>query len=225
MNTLLNMTFRRAVSCFLAGILAILPLVITVAVVAWVADFVRRLLGPKTLLGEAIRRLGLTLASDQTLAYVIGAAIVLAAIFVVCIAVESGARNMLRGVLDLLLQRIPIVGNVYGTSKQLVAMLDKKEGAGVKGMQVVFCFFGKENSVGVLALLASPQRFLIEGRQCQIVVVPTAPMPIGGGLLFVPVEMLRPADISVEALMSIYVSMGITAPQVLPTAESSAAGG
>jgi len=49
------------------------------------------------------------------------------------------------------------------------------------------------------------------------VVIPTAPMPIGGGLLFVPLEMLRPADVSVEALMSIYVSMGMTAPQFLQT--------
>ena len=218
MNTLLHMTFRRAVSCFLAGILTILPLVITVAVVIWVADFVRRLLGPKTLLGEAIRGLGLTLASDQTLAYVIGAGRVLAAVFVIGVAVESGARNLVRRVPDLLLQRIPIVGSVYGTSKQLVAMLDKKEGDGVKGMKVVFCFFGQDNNAGVLALLASPQRFLINGRQYQIVVIPTAPMPIGGGLLFVPVEMLRPADVSVEALMSIYVSMGMTAPQFLQTA-------
>jgi uncharacterized membrane protein len=127
-------------------------------------------------------------------------------------------------VLDLLLQRIPIIGSVYGTSKQLVSILDKKDGSNVKAMKVVFCFFGKDDNVGVLGLLASPQRFVIENREYQIVVVPTAPMPIGGGLLFVPVEMLRPANVSVEALMSVYVSMGITAPQFLQVAESNEPG-
>ena len=52
-------------------------------------------------------------------------------------------------------------------------------------------------------------------REYQIVIIPTAPVPIGGGLLFMPTEMVQPADVSVEALMSIYVSMGITAPQFL----------
>jgi uncharacterized membrane protein len=43
------------------------------------------------------------------------------------------------------------------------------------------------------------------------------PIPMSGGLLFVPSESVRPAEISVESLMSIYVSMGVNAPQFLPT--------
>jgi uncharacterized membrane protein len=45
--------------------------------------------------------------------------------------------------------------------------------------------------------------------------VPTAPVPIGGGLLFVPAEVVQPTDLSVDGLMSIYVSMGITASRFL----------
>ncbi len=53
--------------------------------------------------------------------------------------------------------------------------------------------------------------------------VPTAPVPIGGGLLFVPEEWLSPAARSVEAVTSLYVSMGVTAPQHLPVAQAAAA--
>ena len=42
-------------------------------------------------------------------------------------------------------------------------------------------------------------------------IVPTAPVPVGGGLFFIPVEMVQPTDVSVEGLMSIYVSMGVSA--------------
>ena len=215
MRWLLNMTFRRAVRCFLAGALAILPAVITVAVVVWVAGFLQKLLGPDTLIGGAIRGLGLGLVSNDAVAYVLGVVLVLVGVFAVGVAVESGARNLLQRMLDAVLQRIPIVGNVYGTSKQLVAMLDKKDDANLKGAKAVFCVFGKENGAGVLAILVSPERFRINGREYQIVIIPTAPVPIGGGLLFMPTEMVQHTDVSVEALMSIYVSMGITAPQFL----------
>jgi uncharacterized membrane protein len=36
-----------------------------------------------------------------------------------------------------------------------------------------------------------------------------------GGLLFVPVDSVRPVDMSVESLMSIYLSMGVTGPEFL----------
>ena len=77
---------------------------------------------------------------------------------------------------------------------------------------------------GVLALLVSPERFCINGMDYHIVIVPTSPVPVGGGLIFVPVDAVKPADVSVEALMSIYVSMGVTAPQFLSKPAASAAG-
>lgn len=218
MSWLLNMTFRRAMRIFLAGLLAILPVVITLVVVAWVAGLLRQVLGPNALLGQAIRGLGLAIVSDPRVAYALGALVVLSGVFLVGIAVESGARSLLQRIADGLLQRIPIIGSVYGTSKQLVAMLDKKSDDPMKGMQTVFCFFGRERGAGVLALLVSPQVYTINGRNYQVVIVPTAPVPIGGGLFFVPVEVVQPTDLTAEALMSIYVSMGITAAQFLPRA-------
>jgi uncharacterized membrane protein len=86
-------------------------------------------------------------------------------------------------------------------------------------MKPVFCSFGQEAGAGFLALLVSPQRYRMCGREYHIVIVPTSPVPIGGGLMFVPAEVVQPTGLSVEALMSIYVSMGITAGQFLETAQ------
>ncbi|MEM9658373.1 MAG: hypothetical protein AAF961_08435, partial [Planctomycetota bacterium] len=55
--------------------------------------------------------------------------------------------------------------------------------------------------------------FEINGTNYQAVIVPTAPVPFGGGLMFVPVENVLNPDMSVDGLMSVYVSMGVTAPQ------------
>jgi uncharacterized membrane protein len=206
---------RRPLRWFLAGVLAILPAVITVAVVMWVADLVRRLVGPSTLVGTFLRRFGLRYVSDDAVAYTIGVLIVLAVILAVGVAAESGARRLIQRLLDAILQRIPLVGSVYGTSKQIVSMLDQKDAALLKSMKAVFCSFGGERGAGFLGLLVSSERFHINGRDYQVIIVPTAPVPIGGGLLFVPADAIQPTDMSVDGLMSIYVSMGITAGQFL----------
>jgi uncharacterized membrane protein len=217
-STRLQNLIHRAARWFLAGVFTILPVVITVAVIAWVADFVRRLVGPDTLFGDFLRRFGLRFVSDDTLAYAVGVVLVLAVIFAIGVVAEAGARGLIQRLLDAMLQRIPIVGSVYGTSKQIVGMLDQKDTEALKSMQVVFCCFGKEAGAGFLALLVSPERYRINSREYQIIIVPTAPVPIGGGLLFVPAEAVQPTDLSVEGLISIYVSMGITADQFLAKA-------
>ena len=67
----------------------------------------------------------------------------------------------------------------------------------------------------MLALLVSPQRFLINGEHYKVVMVPTAPVPFGGGLLFVSEDHVQSADMTVDGLMRIYVSMGATAKQYM----------
>ena len=201
---------------FLAGVFALLPLVITLAVIAWVAGFLQGFLGPGSVIGSGVRLLGLHFASDATLAYLIGALFVLGAVYGVGVLVEAGARNLIQRLTDAVLSRIPIVGSIYGTSKQLVGMLDKKADDPLKAMKVVFCLFGEGGGAGFLALLVSEERVRIRDRDYQIVIVPTAPVPFGGGLVFVPAEAIQPSGISAEGLISIYVSMGLTAAQFLP---------
>jgi uncharacterized membrane protein len=68
--------------------------------------------------------------------------------------------------------------------------------------------------------MPSSERFRINGRDYHVVIIPTAPVPFGGGLLFMPIEMVRPSSMSVDGLMSIYVSMGLTTGQFLPAQDA-----
>jgi uncharacterized membrane protein len=90
-------------------------------------------------------------------------------------------------------------------------------------MSAVWCHFGGPGAQGrcaALALLGSEVPVLVNGERCLAVLVPTAPVPVGGGLLYVPEAWVTPADIGVEAVTSIYVSMGLTSPQYLPRADA-----
>lgn len=207
---------RSILRCFLTGVFAVLPLVITIAAVIWVAGFLGGLLGPGTVMGKSVERVGLQFASDTTIAYLFGWILVLAVIFVLGVLAEMGAKRLIQGGIDNVANRVPLLSGVYGTARQLVGMMDKKETADLKGMSVVFCIFGKDTGAAFLALLPTPERFTIDGIDYQAVVVPTAPVPVGGSLFFVPADSVRPANLSVDAFMSIYVSMGVTGPQFLP---------
>lgn len=216
---ILRTILKRLIQWFVAGVLALLPVIITVAVVVWVAEYVRAIFGPNTMFGQVMRRFGLHFVTNDTIAFLIGVFLVLGVIFLVGVGVESGARALLQRVFDAILHRIPLVGSIYGTSKQVVAMLDQKDADALKGMQVVLCYFGEQAGAGFLALLVSPERYRLANRDFQIVIIPTAPVPIGGALLMVPADVIQPTDVSVEGLMSIYVSMGITAGQFLKVAQ------
>ncbi len=212
------MILRPVTRFFLAGVFAVLPLVITIAAVIWVAGFFGQLVGPGTVLGEFLRSLGLQVATDKTMAYVVGWVFVLGSIFLLGVLVETGARRLIFERLDALANHVPLVGGIYGTARQLVSMMDKKKSADLQGMRVVFCQFGKETGAAFLALLPTPKVFSIGGVDYHAVLIPSAPVPVGGSLIFVPAKSVVTADLTVDAFMSIYVSMGVTGPQFLPMA-------
>jgi uncharacterized membrane protein len=213
---------RWLVRCFLAGVFTILPLVITVAIVIWVADYLNAWLGPNTVVGSWMQRVGSSrFVHSEAFAYVIGWAIVLAAVFGLGVLIESGARRWVQGLLDNALGRLPMLGGIYGTVRQLVGMMDTKGSPDLKGMSVVYCIFGSENGAAFLALLATPECFRIGEIDYNAVIIPSAPVPVGGSLLFVPTASVRPAGITVDAFMSVYVSMGVTGPQFLSSTKSS----
>ena len=75
--TRLHNLLRRAARLFLAGVFTILPVAITVAIIAWVAGFVRQFVGPDTLVGNFLKSFGLRFVSDDALAYLTGVVLVL----------------------------------------------------------------------------------------------------------------------------------------------------
>ncbi|MGI9470297.1 MAG: DUF502 domain-containing protein [Rubripirellula sp.] len=207
--------WNRIVRYFVAGVFTILPLVITVIAITWALSFMAGLVGPDTFLGDLLSRVGLNFVTDRKFAYLVGWLGLIAATLILGFLVESGMRGLFARVTQAFVDRLPLVGKVYDTSKQLVDMLDKQGDDKLKGMSVVFCTFGEKGGVGVLALLPTPEIIEINGNEFKIVLVPQSPVPIGGGLLFMPVDAVQRVEMSVETFMSVYVSMGVTAPGLM----------
>jgi uncharacterized membrane protein len=67
--------------------------------------------------------------------------------------------------------------------------------------------------IGLVYLLGLLVESRLETRVRQL--IDSAPVPVGGCLVYVPVQWVKPAEFGVEALMSIYVSMGVVSPQTV----------
>ncbi|MEM8573040.1 MAG: DUF502 domain-containing protein [Pseudomonadota bacterium] len=209
----------RIFRVFLSGALVLLPIMVTVLVTVWLGSMVATYAGPGSFLGNLITSLGLplNLSGSSHVAYFIGLGIILALIFLLGLAVESGLRNWISNSFDWFMTRIPLVSNVYDISKRFVAIMDRSgEEDSLKSMSPVWCFFGGEGSAGVLALMPSHEPVSIGETNYVPVLVPFAPVPFGGALIYVPQDWVRPAEGGVEKLVNVYVSMGVTPPKGLP---------
>lgn len=208
---------RRLVRTFLAGMLAAMPLIATVALVVIAVRFIVSWLGPESLFGKALGWVGLAVSGSPWMGYMVGLAIAIGLIFALGLLVERGLAAWLGGTVESIVGRIPVVRTIYDTVTRFVDIFSKRDESKLKTMRPVWCHFGGKGGVSALALLSSPEPILVNGITCYAVIVPTAPVPIGGGLLYAPVDWISPADVGMEALTSIYVSMGITSTQFLPT--------
>jgi len=195
----------------LTGLLAVLPLLITLMLISWIAGYVSQYLGPDSTFGQGVARLG-AFVVDDNLAYIIGVAIVLGALYLVGLVIQSRLRRVWSNFFDETVGRLPFVGTIYRTITRFVELLDRRDDVDVHSMSPVWCYFSDERRTAVLGLMPTAEAVNVEGNDYRVVMVPTAPVPFGGGLFFLPAEWVRPAPFGVEGLTNIYVSMGVTAP-------------
>jgi len=211
-------TWKRVLRFFITGLLTILPLAITIGVIAYIATMIRELLGPDTFFGGLLAMLGLQLGSEGAFAYIVGWTVVIGAIFAIGMVAEMGAKRFFRRLLDGGIKKLPVIGSLYGSLRQLFDLFDQKEETDLKSMSVVFCYFGSDDGPATLALMPTAEKFTVEEKEYHVVMIPTAPVPFGGALLFVPVDKVRNVGLTADGLMSIYVSMGVTTGEFLNAA-------
>ena len=209
----------------LTGMLALLPLAATITLLVWITQLAAQWLGPTSLFGSLLTRIGLGVGSNATATgYLAGLLVALALVYGFGLIVETGLQRGANSLFHSLIQRIPVVRTVYDVVQRLVGLLSKSKEEGQRSMRPVWLYFGGPPAEGaaadntvVLGLLTTPAPIDMGGQPFHGVLVPTAPVPVGGGLLFVPAHWVVPAEVGIEGVTSIYVSMGVTTGQYLGT--------
>jgi len=211
----MHYTVRYIYRTFVAGLLAALPLAATLLIIVWAFRLLFGWLGPESMLGHLLVVLGVSVAGSEFVGYLLGIAILICAVFGLGLLIRTRMRVVLARSVNTVMQRIPLVSTVYDMVKRFVELLAQRDADGMRSMSAVWLQFGGPGNAAVLGLLSSPEPIYMNGRPYLAVIVPTAPIPVGGGLLYVPQEWVTSANIGMEALTSVYVSMGLTSPQHL----------
>jgi len=185
----------------LAGVVAMMPLLVVVALVNWllkISDKTIALLPapyrPEILFGVDIPGMGILLA--LLFIIVIGALIT-----------HFIGRYFMR-LIDLVMERIPLVRTVYKATRQLLEAIFSDNSNAFQ--EVVMVPFPHKGSM-VLGFVTgeSPVSAGPDSKACVSVFVPSTPLPTTGWLLFVDPDELTHLDISVEEGMKLVLSGGV----------------
>lgn len=203
---------NRILRVFLAGLLAALPLALTLIVLGWSLALINDYLGPGSQFGRFLISLGLGVST--TASYLIGLAAIITATYLLGVLVESRLGSWAAAAVDRLIRRTPLISTIYDLASRVVSVVGSKDSeSNLKNMRPVWCFFGGKPGAAVLALMPTARPLALGDQDYVGVLVPSAPVPFGGALIYVPYEWVEPAAGHVDDLISVYVSMGITPPK------------
>lgn len=207
----LRSEFKR---CFLAGLMVLVPLVITAAVLNFIVSLMDRVLGhlhPDHYLPWHVPGLGLVLALLLTVA--VGA------------ATRLYVGNRLLSVWERLVRRIPLVRGVYGASKQLLEAVFVSDSDSFK--RAVLVEFPRAGCYAI-GLVTGPSRGelaqvgLARGQRLLNIYVPHTPNPTGGFYIAVPEEQTVPLGMRVEDALKVVISGGMVTPEAVAVAAAKA---
>jgi len=217
MSRTLDWIWRRGlVSTFLTGFFVILPLVITLGIMGWVGSILAGWFGPHSVIGRAFNAVGFAFGVSQWLATVIGWVIVLVGIWFLGLFVKSVAKERAEKAIEATLSRVPVLKSIYGPVSQVVGLVKGTDQSRMASMSVVYCDFGAQHGGGFLALQAGTTAYRFAEQDCYLVYIPTSPVPMSGGIVFVPREKVYPINMDLDSLMQIYFSLGVMATRTVP---------
>ena len=204
----------RASQTLISGVMGILPVALTLAVLAWVVVFLHDLVGPQSSFGKLLSSGGMSVTACEVTAYLVGLVGAILLVYLLGVLIENGVAMTWHSAMDNAMQRIPVVSTVYDASKNLTSVFDRRKDS-LQGMAPVMCYFGPDSSIGTPALMPTSQRIRMDDQEYHIVIIPGAPVPFGGALLCVKADWVKPANCTFDELVGIYMSMGSSAPASL----------
>ena len=177
---------------FGAGILVIVPIIITILLLVWLFGYIDNIAQPvaKSLLGRTIPGLGFALT--VVLIYLTG------------VVATSVIGKRLVGYIESLLARVPLFRYLYTGIKQI--MVSFTTSGETKFLQVVLVEFPKKG-MRVLGFVTSESR-LESGEKLLTVFIPTSPNPTSGYLEIVRENDIIRTNISIDDALKMVLSAG-----------------
>ena len=207
------------IGSFLAGTAVLLPIALTVLIIGWIVGKIQGALGPGSMLGDLLTSGGSFIVGprQELIAFWLGVVLALLGIWLLGVFVKSLARRRIDRLIGGFFESLPFVRSIYNPVSQVVRLLSERGDGKFAGMSVCVCRFGGSGGADLLALLTTSETYIVSGERRQLIYLPTSPVPMSGGLVLVPeASITLLPDMTVDALMRIYFSLGVLAPEAMP---------
>lgn len=182
---------------FLAGLLAVGPVAVTIFVVVYI---------------EAQTRAAVQNAIGRTVAPFVGVLLAVAVVYVVGVIVSSLIGRILLRLTDKCLSRLPVVKSVYSAWKQIALTPGGGEGMYAR----VVLIGGSDAAVPDALQMGFTSGDSLPGSDDLLpVFVPQCPNPLNGRLLLVPRSQCRMTNVSAEDAFKMILSTGNFVPSEL----------
>ncbi|MCH7841328.1 MAG: DUF502 domain-containing protein [Chloroflexi bacterium] len=185
-----------------AGILVILPIGMTVLILKFFFDLLDPVLQPLVDLLPGRSVTGTGMVALIVLVYLLG----------LFAALVVGRR--LIGIGHRVMEVIPLVKGIYGTTRMAIEVLSKSQnGNGVGNddeQQYAGVVLIEYPRVGIMSIgLITSSMLDTDGEEVLSVYIPTTPIPSSGFLVIIPASEVTRTDMSVEDAMRVVISGGI----------------
>jgi uncharacterized membrane protein len=189
---------------FFAGLLVLIPLVVTIGILSWLFNLLDGFLGPYIYdwLGRPMPGLGLI------------ATLVL--IFLIGVITTNIIGRRLMGAVDEALHRIPLVRSIYSMTKQMSDSIF--QGRQVAFQQVVLVEYPRRGlfQIGfVTGMIEGPLQQELASRAGERMInvfIPASPNPMSGYLVIVPERDIQVLGLSVQDGLKMIISGGMAIP-------------
>jgi uncharacterized membrane protein len=114
----------------------VLPIVITLGIMAWAGGLLKEWFGPQSFVGNALSQLGLRFVTDPTVASVLSWVVVLMAIWLLGVLLKSVGKKRIERAFPAAMERIPLINVLYGPVVQVVDMLQREPTDKLQGMKI-----------------------------------------------------------------------------------------
>lgn len=204
--------FQRTI---LAGLLAFLPLAITIWAAGLVLDLLSGVGRPlvNTLAGWAggiAPEFGEVLTRDAV-AGIVAVAVTVLLFYLLGLMTRAVIGQRLLALLDTIMNRVPVAESLYRAVRKLITSFEVRDGSGQRVVLIEF----PSPEMKAIGLVTRVFTDADSGAQIAAVYVPTTPNPTSGYMELVPVERLTWLDWSATDAMQFIVSGGTTAPETI----------
>lgn len=190
-----------------AGILVILPLGITFLVLVFVFNSLEKLLNP------LIPKIPLSVIHRDIYVPVVGVFGFLILLYLIGLIATNVIGRKFVTLGDRIFTAIPIIKNIYTSSKQLTDAFSQTRKGSFR--QAVFVEFPQEGNYA-LGFITNELKDLDDNKKVTVF-LPTAFIPPQGILLFLPKDKIIPSNFTIEEAIKAIMSVGIVTPNRVNT--------